>query len=217
MPDLFDHHHPDLAATFRPSLPGADLEYRPGFIKPEVAKCWFDELMQEGAIEWRQDRIRMYGREVLIPRLNAWYGDARLDYSYSGIPMRARPWSGLLAEIRDRVEEGAGTRFTSVLINLYRDGNDSVAWHADDEPELGRQPVIASLSLGAEREFQMRHRRWRENGLATFKIALQSGSLLIMRGDTQRNWLHQVPKRSTRTVSEPRVNLTFRRICHFPA
>lgn len=205
------------AARSRLPLPGADVEYLPGFVSQNLAGLWFAALLQDGAVAWRQDRIKMYGREVPIPRLNAWYGDAGLDYSYSGIPMQPESWSDLLAEIRRQVEAAAGHRFTSALINLYRDHEDSVAWHADDEPELGPQPVIASLSLGAAREFQMRHRDFRNNGLATHKMILQPGSLLIMRGDTQKNWLHQVPKRSAAAVDGPRINLTFRKILSAPS
>lgn len=204
----------DLAgdSPIRPELPGADLEYYPRWIAPDLAAQWFDALMQEGAVAWRQDRMMMYGRQVAIPRLNAWYGDPGLDYSYSGIPMAPRPWSPLLRQIRRQVSVTAGEAFTSALINLYRDGRDSVAWHADDEPELGHRPVIASVSLGAAREFQMRHRCYRDNGLPVYKIMLKPGSLLLMRGDTQHNWLHQVPKRSLRNVPGPRINLTFRKI-----
>ncbi len=209
--DLFAGE-PATESPIRPDLPGADLEFYPRWISPELASDWFHALMQDGAIAWRQDHMMMYGRRVAIPRLNAWYGDPGFDYSYSGIPMVPRAWSPLLRQIHQRVGETTGETFTSVLINLYRDGRDSVAWHADDEPELGRQPVIASVSLGATREFQMRHREYRNNGLGVFKIMLKAGSLLLMRGDTQSNWLHQVPKRSPKNVPEPRINLTFRKI-----
>lgn len=201
-----------VAEPVRLPIRDAQIDYFSEFADERLASEWFAALMREGAVAWRQDSLMMYGRAVRIPRLNAWYGDAGLNYSYSGIPMNPQPWSGLLAEIRARAEAAARHRFTSALVNLYRDGRDSVAWHADDEPELGSQPVIASLSLGVTREFQMRHRHYRENGLATQKILLHSGSLLVMRGDTQRNWLHQVPKRSASVVSGPRINITFRTI-----
>ena len=193
-------------------LPDADLEFVESFVDSERASSWFRALIKPGSVKWRQDYIRMYGQEVAVPRLNAWYGDPGLNYTYSGIPMNPEPWTDLLQEIRLQVERAASSRFTSVLINLYRDGKDSVAWHADDEHELGDTPLIASLSLGATREFQMRHRRARENGLPVYKLQLSAGSLLIMRGATQKNWVHQVPKRLARQSPGPRINLTFRRI-----
>ena len=194
------------------TLPDAELEFTEQFLSPQEAADCFGSLMAQGAINWRQDYIKMYGRELAVPRLNAWYGDAGLAYTYSGIPMQPEPWTSLLGTLRRKVERAARAPFTSVLINLYRDGRDSVAWHADDEPELGAEPVIASLSLGATREFQMRHRRARLSGLPVFRLQLSSGSLLIMRGPTQANWQHQVPKRRGRHSPGPRINLTFRRI-----
>lgn len=211
-PEISDLFEAQAGEPFKPALPGAELEYFPRFVDQATAEGWFNALQQPGAIAWRQDHILMYGRRVPIPRLNAWYGDPGFDYSYSGIPMAPEPWTPLLAVIRQQVEAHTGVAFTSALINLYRDGRDSVAWHADDEPELGRRPVIASLSLGATREFQLRHRRYRENGLPLRRMLLCSGSLLVMRGDTQQNWLHQVPKRSLRSVPGARINITFRKI-----
>lgn len=210
--DFFSGDDPTAAVSYRLQMAGADLEYFPNFVAPDIADQWFVSLMREGAVSWRQDSMMMYGRKVLIPRLNAWYGEPGLDYMYSGIPMNPEPWSSVLLEIKSQVNTTAAHSFTSALINLYRDHNDSVAWHADDEPELGQQPVIASLSLGAEREFQMRHRNYRGNGIKTHKMVLGTGSLLVMRGDTQKNWLHQVPKRSAAAVTGPRINITFRKI-----
>jgi len=211
-PDLFPDHSAVAGESWRLPLQDADVEYFPSAIDRDLATEWFDALMQEGAVAWRQDRIRMYGRDVPIPRLNAWYGDPGLNYSYSGIPMSPEPWSELLVAIRDKAEQVADHQFTSALINLYRDHTDSVAWHADDEPELGPEPVIASLSLGSAREFHMRHRNYRSNGVAVYKMLLQPGSLLVMKGATQRNWLHQVPKRGATAVTGPRINITFRKI-----
>ncbi len=207
--DLFQEQ---TDGPLRPDLPGAELEYFPHFLDQATAARWLKELQQPGAIAWRHDRITMYGRSVPIPRLNAWYGNPGHAYSYSGITMAPEPWTTLLAEIKRRVTLSAGAEFTAALINLYRDGRDSVAWHADDEPELGDQPVIASLSLGAAREFQLRHRNYRNNGLPVKRMLLTPGSLLVMRGDTQKNWLHQLPKRSLASVPGPRINLTFRKI-----
>jgi alkylated DNA repair dioxygenase AlkB len=141
---------------------------------------------------------------VPIPRLTAWHGEA--GYVYSGIAMQPAAWTPALLEIKRCAEHHAGQGFNSVLLNLYRDGRDSVSWHADNEPGLGRDPVIASLSLGATRRFQLKHRR---NGLRV-AIDLEHGSCLVMAGATQHHWLHQLPK-TARPVG-PRVNLTFRRM-----
>jgi alkylated DNA repair dioxygenase AlkB len=151
---------------------------------------------------WRQEIATVMGRRVPIPRLTAWHGAA--GYVYSGIRMTPAPWNPPLLEIKSVAEACAGHAFNSVLLNLYRDGRDSVSWHADNEPGLGRNPVIASVSLGATRRFQMKH-RGREVRIA---LDLPSGSCLVMAGATQHYWLHQVPK-SSRPV-DPRINLTFR-------
>jgi alkylated DNA repair dioxygenase AlkB len=151
---------------------------------------------------WRQEIATVMGRRVPIPRLTAWHGAA--GYVYSGIEMTPAPWNPPLLEIKAVAEACAGQAFNSVLLNLYRDGRDSVSWHADNEPGLGRDPVIASVSLGATRRFQMKHRR-REARVA---LDLPSGSCLVMAGAMQHHWLHQVPKTS-RPVG-PRINLTFR-------
>jgi alkylated DNA repair dioxygenase AlkB len=160
----------------------------------------FDQLM--ALTPWRQEIATLMGRRVPIPRLTAWHGAA--GYVYSGIRMTPAPWNAPLLEIKAVAEACAGQAFNSVLLNLYRDGRDSVSWHADNEPGLGRNPVIASISLGATRRFQMKHRQRNERLL----LDLPSGSCLVMAGATQHHWLHQVPKIS-RPVG-PRINLTFR-------
>ena len=151
---------------------------------------------------WRQEIATVMGRRLPIPRLTAWHGAA--GYVYSGIRMTPAPWNPPLLEIKAVAEACAGRAFNSVLLNLYRNGRDSVSWHADNEPGLGRNPVIASVSLGATRRFQMKHRR-RDERLA---LELPPGSCLVMAGATQHHWLHQVPK-TGRPVG-PRINLTFR-------
>ncbi len=151
---------------------------------------------------WRQEIATLMGRRVPIPRLTAWHGAA--GYVYSGIEMTPAPWNPPLLEIKAVAEACAGQAFNSVLLNLYRDGRDSVSWHADNEPGLGRNPVIASVSLGATRRFRMKHRE-REARVA---LDLPAGSCLVMAGATQHHWLHQVPKTS-RPIA-PRINLTFR-------
>jgi alkylated DNA repair dioxygenase AlkB len=165
--------------------------------------AFFTELYH--AIDWRQDSITVYGQRVPLPRLTAWYGDAGTTYSYSGITMQPQPWTPALWQIKQAIQPLAGVEFNSVLLNLYRDGNDSVGWHSDDEPELGENPVIGSVSFGAERRFQLRHKMnhaWKQ------EITLNSGSLLLMQGTTQHFWQHQVPK-TAKPVSA-RINLTFR-------
>jgi alkylated DNA repair dioxygenase AlkB len=162
----------------------------------------------ESEILWQQDQIRMFGKQILIPRLNAWYGDADKSYTYSGIHLKPHPWNDDLLWIKDRIEKEIGITFTSVLLNLYRSGNDSMGWHADDEPELGLNPSIASVSFGASRMFQMRH----VSKKIRTKIPLDNGSLLLMQGSTQHYWQHQIPKSSK--ALDSRINLTFRSIYH---
>lgn len=155
-------------------------------------------------IEWKQDRITLYGKEHDVPRLTAWYGDEGVRYGYSGLRMRAKAWTEELLAIKARIDVLAGVRFNSVLLNLYRDGSDSMGWHADDEPELGENPVIASVSFGASRTFKLRH----VVDKTTCNVVLDHGSLLLMKGRTQHAWVHAVPK--TKKVLQPRCNLTFR-------
>jgi alkylated DNA repair dioxygenase AlkB len=156
------------------------------------------------ATAWRQEIARVMGRAVPLPRLTAWYGEA--GYIYSGIRHEPRPWTPILLDLKAIAEALAGQPFNSVLLNLYRDGRDSVSWHADDEPGLGPEPMIASLSLGAARRFLLRHRRTRER----VEVVLGHGSCLVMSGAVQHHWQHQVPK-TARPVG-PRINLTFRRM-----
>jgi alkylated DNA repair dioxygenase AlkB len=153
-----------------------------------------------------QESIVLFGRPVLQPRLSAWVGDA--PYTYSGKTFAPLPWTPALAALRARVEADAGHRMNSVLLNLYRDGRDSMGFHADDEPELGPRPIIASVSFGATRRFLLRPKR--REAEQRHELALTHGSLLVMLGATQQNWVHGVPK--TTRVSEARLNLTFRRI-----
>jgi alkylated DNA repair dioxygenase AlkB len=167
---------------------------------PAEADQLFEELMRVTA--WRQETATVMGRRVPIPRLTAWHGEA--GYVYSGIRMEPAAWNEPLLELRTVAERLAGQPFNSVLLNLYRDGRDSVSWHADNEPGLGPEPVIASISLGAVRRFQLRHRRRRER----IGIDLPHGSCLIMAGAIQHHWLHQLPK-TARPVGR-RINLTFR-------
>jgi len=186
-------------------LPHCDIRYYPEFLTPAEAQRFYVELRH--SIAWRQDSIRIFGKYVKQPRLTALYGDSGKSYSYSGIRMDPNPFTQPLTHLRHKVEKFVQARFSSCLLNLYRDGNDSNGWHADDEKELGSQPLIASLSLGATRSFQLKHRKMK--GLR-HRMPLQAGSLLVMKGATQENWLHQVPK--TRKPVGERINLTFRQI-----
>ena len=191
------------------SGPDLGLDVLRNALPDDVADRSFRQLLDD--VPWVQDDIVMFGRKMPVPRLSAWFGDLGSDYSYSGIAMHTLPWTPLLAELRDRVQETAAphgrTPFNSVLVNLYRDGNDGVAWHADDEPELGREPLIASVSLGATRRFQFRRR---DDASVRCELDLHHGDVVIMYGLTQALWYHQIPKTS-RPVG-PRINLTFRTI-----
>lgn len=156
---------------------------------------------------WRQNKITVYGKTYNEPRLTQLYGDAGISYGYSGINYDALPWTPTLAAIKEAVEKTASTSFNVCLLNLYRDGTDSNGWHADDEPELGTNPIIASVSLGAARPFHLRHNTRKE---CRYKILLEHGSLLIMSGATQHFYKHQIAK--TARPIPPRINLTFRKI-----
>ncbi len=186
-------------------LPDAEVSFDPAFFSAAAADRLLRELRETTA--WRQDTIRLYGREIAIPRLTAWYGDEGIRYVYSAIENVAPRWTAPLLEVKRAVEPPCGVLFNGVLLNRYRTGRDSVSWHADDEPEFGAWPVIASASFGATRTFQLRHKRRAD--LKT-QVALPHGSLLIMRGGTQANWLHRIPKTACRV--EERLNLTFRAI-----
>ena len=155
--------------------------------------------------DWRAEAVTLWGKQFLQPRLTAWHGDA--SYTYSGLTMEARPFSPLLEEIRQAVEAASGRRFNSVLLNYYRNERDSMGMHSDDEPELGPEPAIASVSFGATRTFILRHKRSKR----TVKLDLTDGSMLLMAGATQANWSHGINKLSRPTG--PRLNLTFRFIC----
>jgi alkylated DNA repair dioxygenase AlkB len=158
-------------------------------------------------IPWEQHRLQLFGREVASPRLSCWMGDADAVYTYSRTRFVPRPWTPLVAELRDGLQALTAQRFNSVLCNLYRDGSDAMALHSDDEPELGPRPLIASLSFGATRRFRLRHKR---DPALRLDLDLPSGSLLLMSGTTQQHYRHDLP-RSAR-VSQARINLTFRRI-----
>jgi len=187
---------------------GGNLTLYERWLEDEPARALFDALRD--GIAWRTERIRIAGRWHAQPRLVAWFGDADASYTYSGLTLVPEPWPAALAPVRDRIVGDTGTPFNSVLCNYYRDGRDLMGFHADDEPELGASPTIASVSLGATRRFALRHKR---DQRARLDLDLPGGSLLVMSGTTQHFWRHGVPKRQT--LASGRINLTFRRI--FPA
>jgi alkylated DNA repair dioxygenase AlkB len=198
----------ELFDRYRLDLPDAEIEVWPSFYSLARADELLDLLEHE--IAWRHDSITVYGRTSPIPRLNAWYGDPGCSYRYSNISLDPLPWTPTLATVRDDVASVGEAAFNSVLANLYRDGSDGVAWHADDEPALGDEPVIASVSFGATRTLQLRRR---DDPNVRHTIALAHGDLIVMRGPTQRNWLHQIPK-TAKPVAR-RLNLTFRQVFAF--
>lgn len=192
-----------LSPGFNLDLPDSDICYFPNFLKPTQASQYFECLKVE--TPWKQDDIRVFGKVYPQPRLTALYGDNEKPYSYSNLTLYPNQFTPLLDQLKTNIEKLAGIHFTSCLLNLYRDGQDSNGWHADDEKELGTNPVIASLSLGEHRSFHLKHKKNKE---LKHKMVLEHGSLLLMAGPTQHNWLHQVPK-TKRQIGE-RINLTFR-------
>lgn len=176
--------------------------FLPKYFNKEESDLYFTMLKDK--IEWKQESMNMYGKQLNFPRLTAWYGDNDKPYSFSGIKLSPKPWNKELLEIKNRIEPKALVSFNSVLLNRYRSGNDSISWHTDAEKELGKNPIIASVNFGATRKFQLRHIHTKEK----LEIQLTHGSLLIMQGELQHFWQHQVPKTS-QNVAE-RINLTFR-------
>lgn len=179
------------------------VRYWPAFLDRETSKQLFDTLRHH--TPWEQTRIRIAGRIIPVPRLNAWYGDGGAVYGYSGAHLALNAWTPALDTLRAQVMQTAGVVVNSALLNLYRNGSDSVDWHSDDEPELGQNPVIASVSLGAVRRFDLRHRADKRRRLS---LHLADGVLLVMSGALQHHWHHRVPKEPA--VDGERINITFR-------
>ena len=175
------------------------------FFSQEKANEVIRKLMLE--VDWKQYYIQIFGKRLPQPRLTAWYGEKGTSYSYSGIHLEPIPFTPLIEQIKNDIEKFSGQKFNSVLLNLYRNHFDSMGWHSDDEKELGLEPNIASLSLGSSRMFQLKHKTLKEKKL---KLSLNNGSLLLMGGSMQHNWLHSIPKSAQETG--PRINLTFRKI-----
>ncbi len=185
------------------ALKDAEISYDEHFLSHNEASTYFDVLRKE--TDWQQDRIKVFGKEYDQPRLTALFANNKNPYTYSNITMHPTPFSPVLLEIKSKIEKTLNQTFTTCLLNLYRNGQDSNGWHADNEKELGKNPVIASVSLGAERLFHMKHRTDKTQKL---RLNLADGSLLVMSGSTQHHWLHQIPK-TKKNVGE-RINLTFR-------
>lgn len=195
---------PDLLNNVLPlNLPDCNISYHPNFIPKPDADVYFQSFIEH--ISWQQDDITVFGKTYPQPRLTALYADNNKAYSYSNITMQPRIFTDELRQIKKRVEEIADVEFTTCLLNRYRNGKDSNGWHADNEKELGKNPIIASVSLGAERYFHLKH-----NTKATLKhkLLLEHGSLLLMKGETQHYWKHQIAK-TAKPITE-RINLTFR-------
>ena len=181
-----------------------EVYYFGKIINDSESQRLFAELLE--SIAWKHDELVIYGKHITTKRKTAWYGDYEHQYSYSNTTKIALAWIKVLIQLRALVEKQSQSTFNSCLLNLYHAGDEGMAWHSDDEKELGDQPIIASLSIGAERKFSFKHKKTKEN----LSLNLESGSLLIMKGDTQKNWQHSLPK--TTKINEPRINLTFRTI-----
>ena len=187
------------------SIDTAKLHFWPDFLTENQADELFEELKTSNL--WRQDKVKVFGKTYDQPRLCFLAADRKVNYTYSGLTLPAVDFSKSLSLIKTRIEQTSSTRFNSCLANLYRDGNDSNGWHSDDEKELGDEPIIASLSLGVTRNFDLKHKR---NRLIKKRIELTHGSLLLMSGRTQKDFKHQIAK--SKRIHEPRINLTFRYI-----
>ena len=177
--------------------------FYPSFFSDQESNIFYHQLLNE--VNWKQEPIKIFGREIMQPRLTAWYGEAAKPYSYSGITMQANDWTPWLLSIKQKIESVAKVRFTGALLNQYRTGQDSMGWHRDNEKELDPNPVIGSVSFGAPRKFQLRNFK---DKTITRSLQLTHGSFLLMQGETQHHWEHQVPK----TAKDPgnRINITFR-------
>jgi alkylated DNA repair dioxygenase AlkB len=187
------------------SMPDASVIFYCEFFKKPESDEIFNILSNE--IKWRQDKMSIYGKEMNLPRKTAWYGDSGKSYTFSGIKLIPEFWTPTLLKIKERIEATTKVCFNSVLLNLYRDGNDGISWHSDSEPELGQNPIIASVSFGESRRFLFKHKYKKD---LKEEINLTHGSFLLMSGTTQHFWQHQIPK--TKKKVNSRINLTFRSI-----
>jgi len=207
--DLFDTRSFKTDEPIQLNLPDADVRLYKHFFSADEADALFETLKQE--INWQQEKVKVYGKLHNTPRLTAWYGEPNKTYTYSGLSATTTPWTNSLLSVKHKLESICEHTLNSVLLNLYRDGSDGVSWHSDDEIELGKNPLIASVSLGETRPFQMKPKLLKKDSSLKkdrVDIPLAHGDLLVMQGETQHNWLHQIPK-SKKALRE-RINLTFR-------
>jgi alkylated DNA repair dioxygenase AlkB len=188
-------------------LPDATITFHEHFFDAQESVILMESLITE--IDWQQYQIKIFGKSLDQPRLTAYYGQDHPYYAYSNIKLQPIPFTPILLSIKNKIEALTLEKFNGVLLNYYRNGDDSMGWHADDEKELGTNPVIASLSFGATRNFQLQHRL--EKSIPKQSIALNDASLLVMQGGTQHYWKHQIPKQKNKG---PRINLTFRKIIY---
>ena len=179
-----------------------EVNYYGSLMKPEKSQYYFDRLLQN--IQWENDKAIIFGKLIITKRKVAWYGDKPFKYTYSKTTKSALPWTKELLELKEIIENEIGEKFNSCLLNLYHNGDEGMAWHSDDEKDLKKNGVIGSLSFGADRKFSFKHKETKQ----TVSVYLEKGSLLVMKGETQTNWLHRLPP--TKKVQKPRINLTFR-------
>ena len=184
-------------------LPNAELIYIPNFFSKQEADSYFNIINTE--TNWQQDDITIYGKTYKQPRLTALFGESNQPYGYSNIVMKPKPFTQTLQSVKSKVEDYTNYKFNALLLNLYRNGNDSNGWHADNEKELGENPVIVSVSFGETRAFHFKHKTLKDQ---RYKLILEHGSLLLMKGEMQQHWLHQIAK--TKKQIKPRINLTSR-------
>ena len=225
----YSYHYDEATKVFRISIPDGAIIYAEQFFDTKFSDHAMDYLLANKNdlhwqttdwrayekekistinftnISWQHDQIRLFGKQVYVPRYSSWHGDAGKTYTYSGLTQAAKAWNEGLLNIKEKIEGLAGVRFNSVLLNWYRDGQDSMGWHADDEKELGKNPVIGSVNFGATRRFVIRRI---DDKKEKVEFPLQHGTLLIMKGAMQHHWQHAVPKE--RKVKGDRINLTFR-------
>lgn len=194
-----------LAPDWQPELPGAKLRYYQRFLSVDRANYYYKNFLE--TIPWQQEDVKVFGKVYAQPRLTSLHSDSLSSYTYSGLTLQPNPMTKTLFELLKLIQTVCQHDFNCVLLNLYRNGSDSNGWHADNEKELGKYPKIASFSFGADRFFHFKHRKIKEQ---RYKMELHHGSLLLMEGEMQKYWLHQIPK--TKRQLEPRINLTFRKI-----
>jgi len=203
--ELFLHKEDSIAQQIH-ELGDAAIKEFPFAFNKRASDKYLTDLIDETS--WQQSTLWIAGKEINVPRLQCWVGDRGSNYGYSGIRLEPKPWTDSILTIKERVESLTNEQFNSVLLNYYRDGQDSVSWHADDEKELGQYPIIASVSFGAHRKFQLRPKA--KDDKRRFQMELRHGSVLLMSNTLQNKWLHQLPKVSG--LEESRINLTFRKI-----